>query len=553
MSIRLHGVLPAVVTALALVVPAGAGAQDVGRMEQLIQTHTSAPVSFMGAVLVARGDARLLDKGYGFANVEWRIDAGPSTRFRLGSVTKQFTAAAVLLLEEQGRLSVTDPIRTHLANLPDAWSAITIQHLLGHTAGLPNYTAFPDYVAASRSPVSTEELVSRFRDRPLEFAPGSEYRYSNSGYAVLGLLIEKVSGQTYADFVRTRILEPLGMKDSGYDAHATIIERRASGYAPGPAGLVNAPYLDMSVPHAAGGLYSTTGDLLTWQRALYGGRLVSKASLAKMVTPGAGGYGLGVAVSAGAGRRVYQHGGGINGFASMLAYYPETETSVVVLSNVAGPSAGSIAAALGAVAHGDSVQLPSERTAITLAPDALAAFVGTYEIQPGGVMYVRLEGASLTVQIVGQPRLPIFAESPTRFFLRVVDAQIDFVRDGAGAVTHLVLHQNGASREWKKTSATAPSIPAARTSVTVAPDVLARYVGVYELKPGFDLTIALGPGGGLTGQATGQGPFPLLAESPTRFFFEQASITIEFVSNAGGAVTHMIFEQGGGKVEAKRK
>jgi CubicO group peptidase (beta-lactamase class C family) len=547
-----HGLLHTVVIAIVFALPGRVEAQDVARMEQLIQARTSGAAPFMGAVLVARGDRPILERGYGFANLEWRIEASPATRFRLGSVTKQFTAAAVLLLEERGRLSLADPIRKHLQDLPDAWAAITVQHLLGHTAGLPNYTSFPDYMATSRAPVSAIDLVSRFRDRPLEFAPGSQFRYSNSGYAVLGLLIEKVSGQSYGDFVSTQIFGPLGMRDSGYDAHAPIIERRASGYAPGPSGLVNAPYLDMSVPHAAGGLYSTTNDLLTWQRALYGGRVLSKASAAKMVTPGAGNYGLGVTVSA-AGRRVYQHGGSINGFASMLAYYPETEMSVVVLSNVEGPMAGSIAAGLGAVAHGDSVQLPSERAEITVAPEALAALVGTYEFQPGGVMYVRLEGASLTVQIVGQPRFPIFAESPTRFFLRVVDAQVEFVRDSGGVVTHLVLHQNGASREWKRTSATAPPVPATRTAVAVAPDVLARYVGVYELKPGFDLTIAVGPGGGLTGQATGQGAFPLLAESPTKFFFEPAAITIEFVSSPAGVVTHMVFDQGGAKVEAKRK
>lgn len=553
MRFRFHGLLQAVVIALAFARPDNAAAQDVARMEQLIQARASDPAPFMGAVLVAQGDRVVLDKGYGSANLEWRIDASPSTRFRLGSVTKQFTAAAVLLLEERGRLALTDPIRKHLPDVPDAWAPITIQHLLGHTAGLPNYTALPDYAATSRSPVSAEALVSRFRDQPLEFTPGSTFRYSNSGYAVLGLLIEKVSGLSYADFVKAHIFDPLGMTDSGYDRHAPVIERRASGYAPSAAGLVNAPYLDMSVPHAAGGLYSTTHDLLTWQRALYSGRLVSKASVAKMVTPGAGDYGLGVMVPTTAHRRVYRHGGNINGFASMLAYYPDTDTSVVVLSNVAGPSAGPIAADLGAVVHGDRVQLPSERTEITLAPEALAALVGTYEIQPGGVMYVRLEGTSLTAQIVGQPRLPIFAESPTRFFLRVVDAQVDFVRDAAGVVTHLVLHQNGNSREWKRTSATAPSVPAPRTTVTVAPEILARYVGVYELKPGFDLAIAVGPGGGLTGQATGQGAFPLMAESPTTFFFEQAGITIEFATSTTGAVTHLVFEQGGGKVDAKRK
>jgi hypothetical protein len=206
-----------------------------------------------------------------------------------------------------------------------------------------------------------------------------------------------------------------------------------------------------------------------------------------------------------------------------------------------------------AAAVQDSARLPSERTEITLAPEALEAYVGTYQLQPGGTMYVRREGSGLTGQIVGQPQVQLFAESPTRFFLKVVDAQIDFVRNEAGAVTHLVLHQNGASRNWARTSATAPAPAAPRTAITVEPDVLARYVGVYELKPGFDLTISTGPGGGLTGQATGQGVFPLAAESETKFFFEAANISIEFVRSAAGVVTHMVFEQGGGRVEAKRK
>lgn len=527
-------------------------AQDLARMDQVVTARTTGPAPFMGAVLVAQGSRMLLDKGYGLANMEWRIPASPTTRFRLGSVTKQFTAAAILLLEQEGRLSVSDLVSDKLPDAPAAWAGMTIDHLLTHTSGIPNYTAFPDYERVSIAPVTTRQLVDRFRDSPLDFPPGTEFRYSNSGYAVLGLVIETVSGQSYAEFVQRHIFEKLGMADSGYDSHAAVIEQRASGYAPGPSGLRNAAYLDMSVPHAAGGLFSTTHDLLTWQRALYGGTLLSKASLEKMTTPRLGGYAYGLTVPAGAKRPVVQHGGGINGFATMLAYYPTTETSVVVLSNVVGPAAAAIAADLGALAHGDIVQLPSERTEITLTPEALGAFVGTYQHPSGALMYIRLTDGAFTGQIVGQPQVALFAETPTRFFLKVVDAQIDFVRDAGGAVTHLVLHQNGASIEWTRTGATPPPVPAPRVAITVDRAVLERYPGVYELKPGFDLTVSLGDGG-LMAQATGQGAFPLSAESPTRFFFEPASITLEFVSGADGAITHMLFEQGGGKTEARRK
>ena len=551
MNLRTCALLAATV-AVAFVCPSAVAAQDVARMVEVVRARAAATPPFMGTVLVAQGDRVVLDQGFGFANLEWRVPVAPSTRFRLGSVTKQFTAAVVLRLEEQGRLSVTDAVRMHVADLPDAWASITIEHLLSHTSGIPNYTASPDYMATSILPVTTRELVARFRDRPLEFEPGSQFRYSNSGYALLGLLIETVTGRSYAQVVASEIFEPLGMRDSGYDSHTDIIERRASGYQPGPSGLINAPYLDMSVPHAAGALHSTTRDLLTWQRALHGGKVLSRASLEKMLTPRLGNYGFGITIPAGP-RRVYQHGGGINGFATMLAYYPDTETTVVVLSNVAAPMAANVAADLGKVVHGESVQLPTERTEIALPPQALDAYVGTYQVQPGGTMYVRREGIGLTVQIVGQPQLPLSAESPTRFFLKVVDAQVEFVRDEAGAVTHLLLYQNGNTLRWNRTSDTAPAAAAPRTAVTVSPEILARYAGVYELKPGFDLTISVGPNGGLMGQATGQAAFPLLAESETTFFFEAAGLSIEFVRDAAGVVTHMIFEQGGGRVEAKKK
>ena len=440
----------------------------------------------------------------------------------------------------------------HLPDLPESWSAVTIEHLLTHTAGIPNYTAFPTYMASSVNPVTIEQLVAVFRDKPLDFAPGSDMRYSNSGYATLGMLIEKISGASYGQFVRNNIFVPLGMSDSGYDSHSEVIARRASGYAPGPSKPVNAPYLDMSVPHAAGALYSTTHDLLKWARALHGGKLLSPASLAKMTTPARDNYAFGLTVVNTGGRRVIHHGGGINGFSSFLAYYPDSAITVMVLSNVAvGPVAQSLARDLAALAHGETVTLQSERKEITLPAGTLDDYVGTYALGAGGTMTVRLDGAQLTAQLAGQQQFPLFAESETKFFLKAVDAQIEFVRGDDKVVSHLVLHQNGNSTKGART-ASVPAAPAARASVVVTPDVLAKYAGVYELRPGFDLTVAVA-NNTLTAQATGQSAFPLAAESPTRFYFEPASITLEFVSDAAGVVTHMLFQQGPVKTEARRR
>ena len=415
-------------------------AQDTARMEQVIQSHVAAG-TFMGAVLVARDGAAIVDKAYGMANVEWDVPNTTATKFRLGSITKQFTAAAVLLLEERGQLKLDDRVKAHLPDSPMAWDRITVFNLLTHSAGIPNFTASPDYNTIKLSARSAEAAVTAFRDRPLDFGPGEQMSYSNSGYLVLGAIIEKVSGQAYEKFVADNLFAPAGMTDSGYDSNTAIIKRRASGYVRTAGGYTNAGYLHMSIPHAAGALYSTTHDLLKWEQALFAGKIVSKASLDRMVTPFKNDYALGVTSALVSGRRVVAHGGGIDGFNTHLAYYPDTKTVVVVLSNVNGTVPGTLAGQLGALMHGDTVTLTTERKAITLPATALAKYVGTYDLAPKAVMTITQEGDGLMAQLTGQGRLPIFPQSETLFFLRVVDAQIEFAPDGSS----LVLHQNGRS------------------------------------------------------------------------------------------------------------
>ena len=425
---------------------------DVARMEQVIQSYVSAR-QFMGSALVARDGVVLLSKGYGSANLEWDIRNTSTTKFRLGSVTKQFTAASILLLEERGKLSLNDPVKKYITDAPAAWDKVTIYNLLTHTSGIPSFTGFPDYASTEAIPTTPEKLVGRFRDKPLEFQPGEKWNYSNSGYVLLGYLIEKISGESYAKFVKENIFQPLGMNDSGYDSNSAIIPHRASGYAPGSAGPQNAGFVHMSIPHAAGALYSTTEDLLRWEQGLFGGKLLKPESLVKMTTPYKENYAFGLLAHSENGHKVIEHGGGIEGFNTQVSYYPESKLVVVVLGNLNGGAPGEIAKKLATIAFGEKVMLPNERKEVTVAPKILAEYAGTYVMSPTFQIVMSVEGDQLMTQATGQPKFPLFAESDSKFFLKVVDAEVEFVRNEKGEVTHMVLHQGGQDQKAVRNSA----------------------------------------------------------------------------------------------------
>jgi CubicO group peptidase (beta-lactamase class C family) len=354
-------------------------------------------------------------------------------------VDQQFTAAAILLLEERGRLKTDDPIRKYMPDAPAAWEKITIFHVLTHTGGIPDFMGFPDYAQRSLSPASPEQLVAWFKDKPLDFEPGTKFSYSNSGYVLLGYLIEKVSGEPYETFLKQNIFTPLGMKDSGYDSNAAIIERRAAGYSPGPAGRVNAGYVDMAVPLAAAGLYSTTHDLLKWEQGLFGGKVLRPESLAKMTTSFKENYGFGLLVLTTGGLRSFMHNGGIQGFSTSLAYYPDSRITVAVLQNYNSFAADEVLFKLGPAAHGQAVVLTSERRQITLPAASLSAYAGSYDFGNGKVV-VTVEDGHLMWQDAPVPKAELFAESQTTFFLKVIDAQIEFTRNTSGVVAGLILH-----------------------------------------------------------------------------------------------------------------
>lgn len=310
------------------------------RMDQNIRPYVDAK-QFMGSVLVAQDGKILLSKGYGWANVEWNIPNSPSTKFRLGSITKQFTAASILMLEERGKLTTDDAVRKYMPDAPSTWDKVTIFNLLTHTSGIPNPTPSP-----SIPPMTPEQLVARFRDKPLDFQPGEKWAYSNAGYVLLGYLLEKVSGQSYQDFVQENIFKPLAMNDSGYDSNSAIIPRRASGYTPSPDGLTNAGFANMTKPFSAGSLYSTTEDLLRWELGLFGGRVLSAESLKKMTTAFKNDYAFGLMVRTVSGHSVIEHTGDITGFRAKMSYYPDDRLIVIVLGNQHALAPGEIATKL---------------------------------------------------------------------------------------------------------------------------------------------------------------------------------------------------------------
>ena len=287
--------------------------------------------AFSGAVLVARNGQILLEQGYGPADMTGSVTNTDLTHFRLASLTKQFTALAIMTLQQQGKLAISDPICNYIDDCPQAWKPIIIRHLLNHTSGLFDYTDDLNYETTEGLPATPEQLVARFRDQPLAFTPGDYYDYCNSGYVLLGMIIELVSGRPYSAYIKQTIFDPLGMNDSGYDASEVFDPTIAFPYrsAGQPTSFLNATTL-----FSAGGLYSTVGDLYRWDQALYGEQLLSRPLLDEIFTPGNGSYGYGWKIEEPNGILRISHAGNMTGVSNFIARYPDQHVTIIVLSNM---------------------------------------------------------------------------------------------------------------------------------------------------------------------------------------------------------------------------
>lgn len=422
---------------------------DKQRMMQVVQNYVDNK-SFMGDVLVAEGDRIVLKAAYRSADLDWSIPNTTDTKFRIGSLTKQFTAAAILLLQERGKLSVNEPISKYLTDLPNAWSKVTINNLLTHTSGIPNFTSAPGFNVYELQSHNPEESVALVQSKPLDFEPGTKFYYSNTNYVLLGEVIEHVSGMPYASFLRQNIFIPAGMSDTGADVDSATISKRAQGYDSSPEGFRRTEAISMSVPFSAGFLYSTVGDLLKWEQALFADKIISATSLRSMTTGGLGEYGMGLFIRSMDGHQLITHDGTIQGFESSLNYYPERQLTIVVLGNVRTDAPLRIATQLGKVAFGEKITLNSDRRIVQIAPSILAEYVGHYSASPFSTT-LTVESGHLVATAPNGRKYILCAQSQTSFFLKEIDVQIEFVRDPLSKnVSGFAMTQDGQLRQVKR-------------------------------------------------------------------------------------------------------
>lgn len=300
------------------------------------------------AVAVARDGKIAFSKGYGRAKLEGDPPASPATVYRIGSITKQFTAAAVLLLRDEGKLALDDPLSKFLPDFPHG-ADVTVRHLLTHTSGIRSFTSLKEYRAGMAEDRTSDEMIRLFRDQPMDFPPGEKFLYNNSGFFLLGVIIEKASGMDYAGFLKKRLFAPAGMESTWVDAPKLEVARRAVGCKKAGKDWKEADPISMTQPGGAGAMISTVEDLLKWDAALHGGMLLKRESVAEMTAPAklkdgkATRYGFGLFLEGQGAARVIGHGGGINGFVSYLGRFPGRGLSVAVLVNAEGFDARGLA------------------------------------------------------------------------------------------------------------------------------------------------------------------------------------------------------------------
>jgi CubicO group peptidase (beta-lactamase class C family) len=414
------------------------------RIEAYIEPYVRTN-NFSGVVLVTRDGQALFRKGYGLAVREFDVPVTPSTKFQVASVSKSFTAAAVLILAQQGRLRTSDPLKRFIPDYPNG-DRITLHHLLTHTSGIPNVNAFPDYEAKSRFPHGLGEIVSWFKDMPLDFEPGTRYSYSNSNYNVIAFIIERVSGRSYGEFLAEAIFRPLEMKDTGHrgDARA-VIPDLAGGYSPrGGEDVERAADLDWTIKTGNGSLYTTVDDLAKWDRALDGDRVLDADSRRKMFTDYIDGVGYGWFIRKGAHPSVAINGRA-PGFSASLERFVEDKSCVIVLSNLYSSITHTISGDIAAIVYGEDRKPLVPSTPVEVGADEMARYVGRYRFgqdfsfSPGAPVEVRRDGRWLVLEVGGGGRTSyLIPLGGGRFLDRAYGGIVRFVTDGAGLAMALV-------------------------------------------------------------------------------------------------------------------
>ena len=488
------------------------------------------------AVLVARDGKVIAQRAYGMANLEDDVPASIDTQFLIGSVTKQFTAAAILKLQEDGKLSVQDKLSKFLPDFPRG-DEVTLHHLLTHTSGITSYTSKPDFVVTATKPTTETELIDSFKNDPFDFEPGEKYSYCNSGYFLLGHIVGKITNSSLGDYLEKSFFKPLGMNASGIHTPELDLPQHAKGYSiiddkPEPAKVWH-----MSRAGGAGAIYSTIGDLYKWNEAIFNGKALSKESLAAAFKPTKlndgtiSQYGYGWQLGQQRGLKTIQHSGGLDGFVSNLVRYPEQNVTVVAFVNAAPagslPSPPATTSNVGEYLLWDQMEPRKPRVADkSVDPATFKDFVGHYDYGASMIMEITLEDDQLYGQLSGQKKFPIYPRNATTFFWKVVEAEAEFVRDESGKVVEAIHRQGGGTTHNKKL--------ASKPAFKLTDDQLEAFVGKYDYLTAI-MTVTR-EGNQLYAKLSGQDAYKIYPESESTFVWRIVKAKVEFIKDEDGNV-----------------
>lgn len=504
-----------------------------------------------GATAIVTRNGELLYRGaIGMADIELGVKAKPEHVFRIGSITKQFTAVAILQLEEQGRLSVTDPITKYIPDYPTQGHTITIEHLLTHTSGIKSYTGMSEFAHLAGKDLTPMEIVAVFKDHPMEFEPGEKFYYNNYGYILLGVIIEEVSGKSFADYIQQNIFEPIGMSHSYYGDHTSLSSTSASGYQQKNGKYADADYLNMTLPYAAGALLSNVDDLSKWNQALHTNKILIQKSLKKAMTAytlndgSTSSYGYGWKLDEIYNQPVEEHDGVIQGFLSAAMYLPKEKVFVAVFSNCECKDPWVTANKMAAYTIGE---LPTVASTDSKKVD-LSQYTGIYDISDDRAQKVTTEGEQLFVTYTGGERHEVYsnAKKADQFFFEDGLMSIRFVKDEVGKVVKAETFQRGSLQGEATRSST---VVETQKIIQIDAELLEEYAGVYDMGP-FKLSFTV-EDGKIFGQPGGASKEELFAKGTDQFFLKTVDARVEFVRHEK-KITGVKLFQGNNKLEGKR-
>ncbi|MFZ1678412.1 MAG: serine hydrolase [Saprospiraceae bacterium] len=501
------------------------------------------------AVLVSRNGQVIYKKAFGMANLELDVPMQVDNVFWVASIGKQFTAVAILQLMEQGKLNLQDEITKYIPDYPTQGNSITIEHLLTHTSGIQTYSGMKDPEKKLNSDCTPDEVIDFFKNLPMRFAPGTKWEYSNSGYFLLGYIIEIITGKPYAEYLEENFFKPLRMTHSLFADDTKIIKNRVGAYSVGENGFVNSRSLNPTIIYSAGAIQSTVEDFYKWQQAVHSYKLVKKETLDKAFTR----YKLtdGKETDYGYGWKlgyVYEspsiwHGGGIEGFGAAEIYLPKEDVFVVMFTNCDCNYPKDIAFWMAALASGK----PYEYKEIPVANAILQGYEGVYENEKGLQRIITVSENKLFSQLGRGPKSNLKAYQKDMFFSDDAKLTLEFSKNKMGEIDKLTSKKPTGNEVWNKTNKSIPD----SNGIIVNEKILETYVGEYEIPSVFTFSVTKEQNR-LFIVVDGQEKFEIFPETETKFFTKVNDAQFEFVKDDSGKVTKSILNQGGRQADAKK-